>query len=120
MAEDQKLVKLLQGLIEATARGRMAWEETYDESGFRTVTEHGMIRLGLEYDDDREESILIITLMDRKAKVGDEFRLHQNQAGGPDSTYMFAYNLFKLARRSARAADDLLDRVIADVETLKS
>jgi len=120
MADQMKLVKLLQGLIDATTLGRIVWEETYDGSGFRVVTEHGMVRIGGDWDDDREEGTLVVTLMDRKARVADEFRLTEKQDSGPGSAYPIALQLSNIARRSARASEGLLDRMIADVDTLKA
>lgn len=102
-----KFLELIQDLREATANGKVIWEDTADESMFRTVLGHGMIRIG---KGDESESAYTVWLLRPDGTIADEIEV---AVGTPEFEIMT--DLYDMARRSVRGADDLLESMIDDL-----
>lgn len=112
MGASPKFRKLLEDLRDATLQGKLQWSETADESEFRVNFDYAMIRVGQAYSADGDTYVLSASLLTPKGRVVEQF----TASGGMD--YALLEELYDLARRSALKADDLLDRVISEVENL--
>jgi hypothetical protein len=108
-----KFHNLLQKLTQATIQNKLSWEVTADDDEFRAMLSPGMVRVGTRtsyYDDDDSSTYFAVTLLDRQARVAEEFKARES----PEIE--MAAELFELARRSALKGDALLDDLLADLE----
>ena len=108
MSENAKFVQLLENIRDATAKGRLQWEDTIHEDSFRLVLDYAILRIGVSYDDGLERETYSAFLMNEAGRVVDSLTSEEG------SRELLA-NLFGLARRSARGAEDLIDRMLGDL-----
>lgn len=112
--EKNKFLKLLSDLREATAQGRVQWQDTADEDMFRAGIGNGMVRVGESKEFDPEEvlppsTVYTAWLLDRKGQVADELKAYHGEE------YVTLSDLYRMARRLARNADDLLSNMLAEI-----
>ena len=111
---NEQFRQLLRKLSDATARGKIAWEETADENMFRTALGQGMVRIGkshFQVEDETSVPAYTAVLLDSDGSVADELEV----ASGQDFVVMEA--LFNMARQQARNAEDLLKSMLNELET---
>jgi hypothetical protein len=111
MEANPKFVKLLESLREATARGTVQWEETVDEKTFRVTRDYATVQIYWNIDDISVKKYYYADLLDQKGRVVESL---EAESGSEENLLK---DLFELAQRNARHADDLLDRMIADLES---
>jgi hypothetical protein len=121
-----KLLRLVNDLIAGTAQGTFKWTETADEDSFRAVLSAGIVRiergsLGPTMGSDdkvawRRSSFPIegseysLLVLDERNK-----ELARYVPDQPESAEML-HNLWKLAGRAARNADQKIDSLLQEVE----
>lgn len=117
-SREDKLLRLLRGLAGGTNSGRVRWEETAKEDMFRTVLPSGLVLIGTgraethppDAPDDVTYPDYTAWLLDRDARIVEELTAEYG-----DRAYDTMRDLFQQARRSARNAANLLDRMIGEV-----
>jgi hypothetical protein len=121
MNANPKFIRLLRGLLDATQKGEVRWEQTISEKDFRVQLEGGMVRVGevirSETDDDDEGALTpYATLIGRGGKTL-EFAWPEDLA--PENLDMIK-ELYEAVRRQVLQVDDILDRLIQQVESGKT
>jgi hypothetical protein len=112
-----KLIRLLEDLKTLTEQGKVAWNETADEDEFRVALKPGLLRIsrGTNYSDDGDEArFYLVTVLNREAKVVEEFSRSSASEG---IEFELMRDLYELARRAALRGDNLLDDMLTDVES---
>jgi hypothetical protein len=121
-----KLFRLVNDLVAGTGQGTIKWTETADEDSFRAVLSAGIVRIErgslgpIIGGDDKtawkrssfpiegsEYSLLVLD--DRNKELA---RYIPDQPESADTLY----NLWKLAGRAARNADQKIDSLLQEVE----
>ena len=105
MEANLKIIRLVEGLLKATKDGRIHWEPTASRDDFRAPLGSGMVRVGLQFDSNRFEFIVL----DGKG------REIESVYGIPERPELLA-DLYHSARHTALKVDDFLDHLIRDVE----
>ena len=108
MVANAKFLELLDNLKAATLQGKLGWEETISEDVFRVVSDYATVEVGKDFKDF-SEPYYFARIMDRKGRDVEYMTI---PAGLKDNVLE---ELYGLAQRSARRADDLLDRMIAEL-----
>lgn len=107
-----KFWTLMRELLQATEQGKIAWEETADESQFRALLKPGTVRIGRHvFEDEYGESqtTFNITLLSREGRVVEEFWT-------PETSQEEMASLYELARRKARKGEQLLNEFLLDLQ----
>ena len=110
MASD-KFEILLEKLLSKTQGEGVRWYETANESAFRISLGDGLIRI--EYGSDFEGEYYVAYLQNREGRTLDQI--------GPlyraTPMRVLLSKLFGAARVSALGVDDILEKMVADVES---
>jgi hypothetical protein len=120
MSPNPKFVQLIKSLKTATEQGRIEWSETVDEHTFRALLPNAIVRIAKVFnekmqleDQDLNEPAYIASLVDDGGEVLESVTSGQERG----QHYVLLSELFELARRRARRIDDLLDRLITNVDS---
>lgn len=108
----EKFSTLLEKLLLKTREKDIRWHETANESAFRIALGDGLIRIEYSSDFDNEEYYAAY-LQNRKGRTLDQIGPLYNV----DSTRELLSELFEAARISALGVDDILESMVADVES---
>ena len=111
----EKFSILLGKLLSKTRKKEILWHETANVSAFRIAFGDGLVRI--EYGVDFEGNVYYAAyLQDRKGRTLDQI----GPAYQKDPTQELLSELFDAARPSALRVDDILERMMEDVELGKT
>jgi hypothetical protein len=121
MSANPKFFRLLKGLLEATRSGRVSWDPTVSDTDFRVQLEGVMVRVGLGYlsetdADEGSPSIPYATLIGPGGKILERGWSEELE---PEQSDLIR-DLYDAARRQVLRVDDVLDRLIQQVESGKT
>lgn len=68
MEPNEKFLKLLSSLRDATAKGRVEWSDTADEDTFQTILDRAVVQISKVYDEVYKKTEIVATLADPKGK----------------------------------------------------
>jgi hypothetical protein len=112
MSANPKILKLIGSLLDATTSGRVQWSESGLRDIFDLEVKGGAITISVDLEDNGE--VYFIGLR------GEQGKMLESEFFAPgDEGFEAARDLYRLVRRNALHVDDILDRVIADLETKK-
>lgn len=107
----EKFRILLEKLLSRTHEKDIRWHETANESAFRIPLRDGLIRI--EYDSDFEGEYYVAYLQNREGRTLDQIGpLYQASV----MRHLLS-ELFRAARVSALGVDDILEKMVEDVES---
>ena len=111
----EKFSMLLNKLLSKTREKEIRWHETADELAFRVALGDGLVRIeyGVDFEGDEYYAAY---LQDRKGRTLDQI----GPAYQKGLTQELLSELFDAARPSALGVDDVLERMIEDVELGKT
>jgi hypothetical protein len=104
MSDDNKYQKFVHQLIYRTETGMVKWTDTADEDAFRAQFRGAMVRVQRReyyHDDIGQVTEYSLVLLDEDGREADEYRKDEKLV-----------ELWNVARRSARNAEVLLDRLL--------
>jgi hypothetical protein len=114
MSMEQRIKELIKLLVRATCDKSLYWHTTADENTFRLVSPTGNIRLTRSEGFDQEMQPYVsrsLSILNDKGRVIEEyFPSGAADCGDFDE-------LFKLARRSAYRTDEVLERIMDEIQS---
>jgi hypothetical protein len=134
MTAQEQLLTLTNGLLEGTRQGRISWSETAEEDSFRAVLNNGIVRIE-KYPDPRllagagavavttgvpfnlpqtyktyDQEVYTLVVLD------DRIRELARFIPDTDSDARTLHDLWGLACRGARQADQKLDVILKEID----
>lgn len=109
----EKILSVLEALLQATMRGEIEWENTATEDLFRAWVGDQNVKIKEwhrpgEDESDPGEIYFTAWVVNSLDEVVDKIELWPSQTG-----YPLIESLFDLARRNARKADQVLDNILS-------
>jgi hypothetical protein len=112
MAANPKILRLIESLRDATLAGRLRWKESGVRNYFDLSIKDGAIAVSSDLEEGQEEYFVGLR--------GDKGVFIEREFFVPgDEGFDAARSLYEIVRRNAYHVDDIIDRVIADLETKK-
>jgi hypothetical protein len=102
---NEKLLRLLKAVADSTDKGKVKWEATPSENVFRTWIGDGVIQLSCRSfrdQNDQPEKTYSVRVLDASDEIVEEW----------DSSDYFMEKLYASARRQAKNADDVMERML--------
>ncbi len=117
MPINPKFITLLESLKAATAEGRLDWSETFDGETYRVLLDNATVRIGHHEDDVVSRKYFEATLTDQQGNPIEQLMSDYDDEGKYEPLLR---DLFELAQRRARKIDDLLDRLISNINSRRT
>jgi hypothetical protein len=120
MSANPKFFRLLNGLLEATRSGSVSWEPTVSDTDFRVQLGGVMVRVGLGFlsETDADEGSPSIPYAKLIGPGGKILEHGWSEELAPEQADLIK-DLYDSARRQVLRVDDVLDRLIQQVESGK-
>jgi hypothetical protein len=112
MSVEQRIRDLIELLIRGTRKSSLEWQSTADENSFRLSAPAGNIRL-TRSEESYEDGVLlsrILSILNDKGRV-----IEQYSPSGASEEGVFD-ELFTLARRSAYKSNEVLERLMGEIQ----
>jgi hypothetical protein len=112
MSMEQRIKDLINLLILGTRNNSLEWEPTADEDSIRLICPTGNIRLtrSEEFSEEGPSWSRVLSILNDKGRV-----IEQYAPSGAADQGVFD-ELFFLARRSAYNADEILERLMGEIQ----
>jgi hypothetical protein len=116
MSTNPKFVKFLETLRDATRQGRLDWSKTAEEDTFRVLLNQTIVRVGKSFDEIGDRTYYFATLVDSEGETLEHITSDYDDDG---AHFELLKDLYDMARRRSGKVDDLLDRLISDLNKSK-
>jgi hypothetical protein len=114
-----KIIKLLESLKDATARGEVQWSDAGEGNAFRISTKDANLFLNKVSDDDQTESKFIVNIFSKSGSFSTSGPLIETVSFEAPQEVRLCAEIFELARRSVYKVDELIDRMISEISSRK-
>lgn len=117
---NKKIVALLEALYRATEKGRVAWEIAASENVFRAQIDDEGVRIECRAPAPRKDNLVCqgmpsgysVWVVNAQNRVVEAFDFEPGEPG-----HALLERLFPLARKAAMKGDQVLDKLLAALES---
>ena len=112
MSEDEKIVALLQRVLDKTVKGELHWESTANASTYTVPFARFSLTLEQVPETRDTRSYILLRLSNDRGQVVEEFDEHKARRMGFEQ----AADLYDRARRTAMGLNSALDELLTELD----
>jgi hypothetical protein len=117
MSTEEKLLKLVQGLLAKTKSGEIAWEKTASDEVFQVAFPSYTVRLSTQSSDENPDmNDLVVLIRDDEGRTIEHISDAELHRKFPNAKpYQLMQDLYTTARRQALGVDTVLDSLLSEL-----